>query len=340
MKEKKLNLPAIIIAAVSLLIISGLCFFGIKTINERNREIEETEQKLLDSQKKLEESSSELSDKMKELDAKISEYETLKKDYDDNVSELSELKAAEEERLKAEQDTTAADEAEAGAIITMQLLLDDVRGMVNILQNADFDLDEGGSDIDIDQYCTRYEECRKGFAALRGVPENILAAGAEVMSISGDYIYECRDLISFALDYLDAVELFGDYWDIMSRARSTTEMANKCYNKIEELSGRLEEIDCPAYFEPLWDRWKKTVELIHTFTFRIVEGIDTEDYLKINSAYNLIMRIIKILDNLNTEMVNIIDDEDSFTDTQLAKADLIYEEITKAAEQPYGERGS
>ena len=340
MKDKKINLTAIIISAIFLLIIGGLCFFGIKTINEKNREIEETEQKLQDSQKKLEASDSELSDKKTELDIKISEYETLKKDYDDNLSELNELLAAEEERLKAEQDTTAADEAEAGAIINMQLLLDDVRSMVNVLKTSDFEFDDSELDIDIEQYCTRYEECKKGFTALRGVPENILAAGAEIMNISGDYIYECRDLVKFAMNYLDAVELFGDYWDIMSKARSTTEMANKCYRKIEELIGKLDEMECPAYFEPLWDRWKKTVELVHTFTFRIVEGIDTEDYLKINSAYNLIMRIIKIIDNLNTEMVNIIDDEDAFTDTQLAKADLIYEEISKAAEQPYGERGN
>ena len=340
MKEKKLNLPAIIIAAVSLLIIGGLCFFGIRTINERNRELEETGQKLKDTEKNLQESGIELSEKKEQLDRKISEYETLKKDYDDTVSERDELLAAEEERLKAEQDTTAADEAEAGAIINMQLLLDDVRGMVTELQNADFDFDDVETDIDIDQYCTRYEECKKGFAALRGVPENILAAGTEVMSISGDYIFECRDLIKFALDYVDAVKLLGDYWDIMSRARSTTEMANKCYLKIEELLSKMEETECPAYFEPLWNRWKNTAQLIHTFTSRIVEGIDSEDYLKINSAYNLILRIIKILDNLNAEMVNIIGDEDAFTDMQLAKADLIYEEIGKASERAFGERGS
>ena len=78
MKDKKINLTAIIISAIFLLIIGGLCFFGIKTINEKNREIEETEQKLQDSQKKLEASDSELSDKKTELDIKISEYETLK----------------------------------------------------------------------------------------------------------------------------------------------------------------------------------------------------------------------------------------------------------------------
>ena len=349
MSEKKKNLPAIIISAVAVAVIAGLCIFGILTINSKNRELEELQANLEKSEDDLKETKGKLSEvtaaydsNLKTLEQKTEELETSEKEKEEITAERNELLAAEEERLKAEQDTTAADEAEAGAIINMQFILDDVMGMVDELKNMDIDMDGKNNSINqtLERYCTRFEECKKGFAALKGVPANFLSAGEEVMGIAGDYIYECRDLIKFVFDFQDSVQLLADYWDIMSKSRSTSEMADKCYKKIDELIKALDKTDCPAYFSPLWDRWKKTTELIHTFTFRIVEGIDSEDYLKINSAYNLIMRIIKILDNLNDEMGVIIDDESAFTDTQVENADLIYEEISKAAELPYGERST
>lgn len=349
MSEKKKNLTAIIILAVAVLVIGGLCFFGIMTINGKNDELEELKESLDKSKGELKETKGKLTDaeealnlKLKELEQKTEELNSSIKEKEDIAAERDELLAAEEERLRAEQDTTAADEAEAGAIINMQFILDDVMGMVNELKNTDFDTLNGSGRInqELEKYCTRFEECKKGFAALKGVPENFHAAGEEIMGIAGDYIYECRDLVKFVFDYEGTVQLFSDYWDIMTKARSTTEMAEKCYKKIEELIKKMEKTECPAYFTPLWDRWKQTTELIHTFTFRIVEGIDSEDYLKINSAYNLIMRIIKILDNLSGEMGDIIDDESTFTDSQVENADLIYNEITEASGLPYGERST
>ena len=349
MSEKRKNLPAIIISAVAVAVIAGLCIFGILTINSKNRELEELQTNLEKSESALKETKGKLSrmtedydNNLKALESKTEELANSEKEKEEIAAERDELLAAEEERLKAEQDVTAADEAEAGAIINMQFILDDVMGMVDELKSKDIDLSDKSNSINqmFEQYCTRFEECRMGFAALKGVPANFFAAGEEVMGIAGDYIYECRDLVKFVFDYEGSVQLLADYWDIMSRSRSTSEMAEKCYYKIEELIKKLNDTECPAYFTPLWDRWKKTTELIHTFTFRIVEGIDSEDYLKINSAYNLIMRIIKILDNLNDEMGTIIDDESAFTDMQVENADLIYDEISKAAELPYGERSA
>lgn len=349
MSEKRKNLPAIIILAVAVVVIAGLCIFGILTINSKNRELEELQTSLEKSEDDLKKTKGKLSEvtaaydsNLKTLEQKTEELETSEKEKEEITAERDELLAAEEERLKAEQDTTAADEAEAGAIINMQYILNDVMGMVDELKNMNVDMSGKDNRIsqELEKYCTRFEECRMGFAALKGVPANFFAAGEEVMGIAGDYIYECRDLIKFVFDFEDSVGLLADYWDIMSKSRSTSEMAEKCYKKIDELMKALDKTDCPAYFSPLWDRWKKTTELIHTFTFRIVEGIDTEDYLKINSAYNLIMRIIKILDNLNDEMGTIIDDESAFTDMQVENANLIYAEISKAAELPYGERSA
>ena len=90
MSEKRKNLPAIIISAVAVAVIAGLCIFGILTINSKNRELEELQANLEKSEDDLKETKGKLSEvtaaydsNLKTLEQKTEELETSEKEKEE-----------------------------------------------------------------------------------------------------------------------------------------------------------------------------------------------------------------------------------------------------------------
>ncbi len=341
MNEKKLNLPAIIIASVAGVIIAGLCIFGLITINDKNSEIDE-------KTRQIEAVSSELNEKTKELDEKIKSLESKESELKDSLeqnklitAERDKLVAEEEARLQAELDTTASDEAEKAAISSMLILLANSEDLLAEMENVNFEGDDFQKfAADLNSLCERHDELKKEFGGIKGLPANFTAAGSEVLELSSSYISEIRDLYDFLVDFQNCIILLGQYGDALGDSFSNENWRTKSVNMIDKVLEAADAARCPAYFESLWGRWKDAIAMIHSFTGRLSEGMYALDYLKMRSAYNLIMRVMASVDSLQNEMAEIIGEGTSMIENQTEKKDLIISEIKEASELEYGERAA
>ena len=292
--------------------------------------------------------------KQQELDGKISELASREKELEQKKDELSkseeqkslviaerdELVKAEEERLKAESDTSAADEAEKNTISQMQAIIAKADDAMSEMDTLDFSVSAEELCDQIEAIYSEFCGYREEFDALKSVPKNFLQAGREYMDMVDDYIVEARDLYCFVVDYLDTVEKIGEYGESLKSVGDSLEIAIVSADKIDAIVSSVDSARCPDYFMPLWNRWKDAIIMMHDFAYRMVEGMEMNDSLRMNSALNLIERIKKILGNLIDEMTEMLDDESNFTEQQRKNADIIKEEIDSAAELEYPERSS
>lgn len=342
MKERKANIPAIIISVLAVVIIAGICVFGIIIINEKSdeisagkREAEKLKNELMEAQKENEDLSDDLDKKKKELQAKEKELVTSNEEKEKISAERDRLVREDEERKRAEQDTTARDLAEQNSINSMLWILNDVEELVTEVVETNVDMDMGNPFI---ASYEKFKGYQAQFNALKDVPENFYAAGADYLNTSEAVIKEYLDSVNFVEDYDKIIPLLDNYAQVLQYTSSTKELSETSSVLIDNAIDEMNKARCPVSFEFLWERWKYAIRMVHSFTERYCDALEHNDILKQYSAGNLMSRTIKLIENLEGETRGIFEDLQKFTDGQVEDAKNLLQEISDAKELEYGQR--